>query len=167
MNLDKKRILWIDGLRGIACLCIFFHHWLSAFFYAAIVGEIQYVHTSNLMDMKFSRSPLSFWANGNFMVCIFCMVTGLVLTLQIMQVDHKHTAKVLIKRYFRLALPLFVVSAVVYLMLKYSLSQPEAAAAIDAAVEKALNLARTPDIWVEGMKKVSCSEMGDLVCQLL
>ena len=53
------------------------------------------------------------------------------------------------------------------MMLKYSLSQPEAAAAIDAAVEKALNLARTPDIWVEGMKKVSCSEMGDLVCQLL
>ena len=133
MNLDKKRILWIDGLRGIACLCIFFHHWLSAFFYAAIVGEIQYVHTSNLMDMKFSRSPLSFWANGNFMVCIFCMVTGLVLTLQIMQVDHKHTAKVLIKRYFRLALPLFVVSAVVYLMLKYSLFHNAEAAGLSAS----------------------------------
>ena len=53
------------------------------------------------------------------------------------------------------------------MMLKYTFGESEAAAAIDAAVEKALNLARTPDIWVEGMKKVSCSEMGDLVCQLL
>ncbi len=53
------------------------------------------------------------------------------------------------------------------MMLKYSLEQPEAAKAIDEAVAKALTMARTPDIWVEGMKKVSCSEMGDLVCSLL
>ena len=53
------------------------------------------------------------------------------------------------------------------MMLKYSLEQPEAAKAIDDAVAKALTMARTPDIWVEGMKKVSCSEMGDLVCSLL
>ena len=55
----------------------------------------------------------------------------------------------------------------VAMMLKYSLSQPEAAAAIDRAVEKALQTARTPDIWVEGMQRVSCSEMGDLVCSLI
>ncbi|HIW15760.1 MAG TPA: 3-isopropylmalate dehydrogenase [Firmicutes bacterium] len=55
----------------------------------------------------------------------------------------------------------------VSMMLKYSLSQPEAAAAIDRAVEKALQTARTPDIWVEGMRRVSCSEMGDLVCSLI
>ena len=53
------------------------------------------------------------------------------------------------------------------MMLKYSLEQPQAAKAIDDAVAKALTMARTPDIWVEGMKKVSCSEMGDLVCSLL
>lgn len=53
------------------------------------------------------------------------------------------------------------------MMLKYSLEQPEAAKAIDEAVAKTLTMARTPDIWVEGMKKVSCSEMGDLVCSLL
>ena len=53
------------------------------------------------------------------------------------------------------------------MMLKYSLEQPEAAQAIDDVVAKALTLARTPDIWVEGMQRVSCSEMGDLVCSLI
>ena len=53
------------------------------------------------------------------------------------------------------------------MMLKYSLEQPEAAQAIDDAVAKALTLARTPDIWVEGMDQVSCTQMGDLVASLL
>ena len=53
------------------------------------------------------------------------------------------------------------------MMLKYSLDQPEAAKAIEDAVSKALTQARTVDIYTEGMKKVSCEEMGDLVCGLL
>ena len=55
----------------------------------------------------------------------------------------------------------------VSMMLKYTLNQPEAAQAIEDAVSKALTMARTPDIHTEGMKLVNCSEMGDLVCQLL
>ena len=55
----------------------------------------------------------------------------------------------------------------VSMMLKYTLNQPQAAQAIEDAVSKALTMARTPDIYTEGMKLVNCSEMGDLVCQLL
>ena len=55
----------------------------------------------------------------------------------------------------------------VSMMLKYTLNQPQAAQAIEDAVSKALTMARTPDIHTEGMKLVNCSEMGDLVCQLL
>jgi hypothetical protein len=55
----------------------------------------------------------------------------------------------------------------VSMMLKYTLNQPQAAQAIEEAVSKALTMARTPDIHTEGMKLVNCSEMGDLVCQLL
>ena len=54
------------------------------------------------------------------------------------------------------------------MMLKYTLNLPEAAQAIEDAVDKALNQARTADIHTEkGMKKVTCEEMGDLVCGLL
>ena len=53
------------------------------------------------------------------------------------------------------------------MMLKYSLDQPEAAQAIEDAVSAALKQARTPDIAAEGLRTVSCTEMGDLVCSLL
>lgn len=53
------------------------------------------------------------------------------------------------------------------MMLRYSLEQPEAAAAVEKAVSKALKTARTPDIWVPGMQKANCTEMGELVCSLI
>lgn len=55
------------------------------------------------------------------------------------------------------------------MLLRYSLGETEAAEAIEAAVTKALEIARTPDIYKKdcGAKKVSCTEMGDLVAALI
>ena len=53
------------------------------------------------------------------------------------------------------------------MMLKYSLDEPKAAQAIEDAVANVLKTARTADIYTEGMQKVTCEEMGDLVCKLL
>jgi 3-isopropylmalate dehydrogenase len=53
------------------------------------------------------------------------------------------------------------------MMLKYSLDEPQAAQAIEDAVADVLKAARTADIYTEGMKKVTCEEMGNLVCGLL
>ena len=55
----------------------------------------------------------------------------------------------------------------VAMMLRYSLDQSEAADAIEAAVAKVLETHRTPDIYEEGLTKVSCEEMGNLVCEAL
>ncbi len=55
----------------------------------------------------------------------------------------------------------------VAMMLRYSLNQLEAAEAIEAAVAKVLETHRTPDIFEDGFTKVSCEEMGDLVCQAI
>jgi len=52
----------------------------------------------------------------------------------------------------------------VAMMLRYTLNQEEAAQRIEAAVKKVLAQGlRTADIYTEGMRKVSCSEMGDAV----
>ncbi len=53
------------------------------------------------------------------------------------------------------------------MMLRYSLDEPKAAQAIENAVAEVLKTARTADIYTEGMKKVTCEEMGELVCKLL
>nr|WP_317413767.1 3-isopropylmalate dehydrogenase [uncultured Solibaculum sp.] len=52
----------------------------------------------------------------------------------------------------------------VAMMLRFSLDEPEAADAIDAAVAKVLDQGyRTPDIYTEGTKKVDTITMGQLV----
>ncbi len=53
------------------------------------------------------------------------------------------------------------------MMLKYSLNIPEAAQAIENAVNEAMKTMRTPDIYEEGFKKVGTVEMGDMVVQLV
>lgn len=52
------------------------------------------------------------------------------------------------------------------MMMRYSLDMPECADAIENAVNAVLDDGyRTADIISEGMKQVSCSEMGDLICE--
>jgi 3-isopropylmalate dehydrogenase len=54
------------------------------------------------------------------------------------------------------------------MMLRYSLNAPEVAEAIEAAVSNVLDQGlRTPDIYTEGSRKVSTSEMGDAVVSAL
>ena len=53
------------------------------------------------------------------------------------------------------------------MMLRYTFGESEAADAIEQAVDTALTQARTPDIYENGFKKVTTSEMGDLVASLL
>ena len=53
------------------------------------------------------------------------------------------------------------------MMLQYSFDEKDAAQSIEDAVNEALKQARTPDIYEEGFKKVTTSEMGDLVISLL
>lgn len=53
------------------------------------------------------------------------------------------------------------------MMLRYSLDEPQAAKAIEEAVSNVLKTARTPDIYTAGLRKVTCEEMGDLVCEAL
>ena len=55
----------------------------------------------------------------------------------------------------------------VAMMLRYSLDRADAADAIEAAVAKVLENNRTPDIYENGKNKVSCEEMGNLVCEAL
>ncbi|MAY37606.1 3-isopropylmalate dehydrogenase [Spongiibacter sp.] len=56
----------------------------------------------------------------------------------------------------------------VAMMLRYSLSEPEAAQAIEDSVSRVLDQGlRTADIYSEGCKKVSTAEMGDAVLAAL
>ena len=56
----------------------------------------------------------------------------------------------------------------VAMMLRYTLDAPDMAERIEQAVSRVLDQGlRTQDIWSEGMKKVSTSEMGDAVVEAM
>lgn len=117
-NNRNEHILWLDGLRGIACILIFVHHSILAFFPSAYYGGNPESGKYS-MDTLLAESPIGVVFNGNFWVCVFCVVSGLVLSLKVMKDrNRENLSKTVLKRYPRLALPMLIVSFLVYFMLK-------------------------------------------------
>ena len=116
----NKRIGWIDGLRGIACLCIFLHHFFATFYPVSIYGTS--MPDCSPMALALVQSPLSVLLNGSFWVCVFCVIAGYVASLPFLEdaksPDVARLSDLLIKRYFRLSLPVFCISAIVLLLYK-------------------------------------------------
>ena len=119
---EKKYIDWIDGLRGIACIMILVHHFMVGFFPASYYGETVAIHGNHAWETIFSQTPLGVVINGNFWVCVFCSLSGLVQAYKIIyQDDLSKIGNDMVKRYFRLALPVFVVSFMVFIMMQLNL----------------------------------------------
>lgn len=117
-----ERIKWIDGLRGVSAFGVYLHHFIVAFIPAAFFGTGAPVRLYKGVDLLLAQSPFAFSVVGNFLVCVFCIVSGMVISSQVMN-SHNHDAVsyVIAKRYLRMALPLFVVSLTVYFLMKQSL----------------------------------------------
>ena len=115
----SKRIYWIDGLKGIACIMIFVHHFFVGFMPASYYGVGAMQHGNNGWEVLLSQSPASVIINGNFWVCVFCVLSGLVQGYKIFAMESlEKLPKDMVKRYFRLSLPVFFISLAVYLMMK-------------------------------------------------
>lgn len=117
----NERIDWLDGLKGIACILIFVHHFCLAF-YPSIHYGINVATKMNGIDISLADSPLSVIINGNFLVALFCVISGTVISIQIMGMSDKtKISEIIVKRYFRLIIPLVPIGILVYLMLKFDL----------------------------------------------
>lgn len=121
MHQSNDRIDWLDGTKGILCLLIFVHHFLLIFFPAIHFGESvpSYLHG---VDTYLSQSPLSVLFNGNYMVALFCVISAVVISRNIMCMqDKSKLANTVAKRYFRLMLPLIGIGFVTYLFSQFGL----------------------------------------------
>ncbi len=113
---ERKRLDYLDGLKGIACFLIFIHHFLLLFYPAVHFGNVV-ISNLNGWDAALSESPLSVIFNGNFFVAVFCVISGVVISLQVMTLkDKDKLASTIAKRYFRLMLPVIPVAIVVFIL---------------------------------------------------
>lgn len=91
------------------------------FYPCTYFGNDTLSHTA--WDVIMSQSPFGVLLNGNFWVCIFCVLSGLVISLGVFRKNDNidYVSKAMLKRYFRLSIPIFAVSLIIFLMLKLNL----------------------------------------------
>lgn len=117
-NNTTKRIDWIDGIKGISCLFIFLHHFCLQYFLATYYGPEK---PSMLygFDTFLATSPLGIFINGNFFVHLFILISGYVITYQIISMKHEKLGLFMIKRYLKLLYPIAVFGIIMFLSRSY------------------------------------------------
>ena len=102
------RLVFLDGIRGWAALIVVLSHIMFQF-----LGKTNEVY---------NHLTLSFFVNGSFAVYVFFVLSGFALTIKFIEKPGYYSvAQAACSRYFRLSIPIFVVSVLAYLLLKFGL----------------------------------------------
>lgn len=109
MTQKSKRITWVDGLKGIACLLIFTHHFSLEYFNGAYFGEVMESRLPLRLDIRLSYEPYGILTNGNFWVCIFVTLAAFLTAVSVLRHCggnwQEKLSGMIVKRYVRLAVP--------------------------------------------------------------
>ncbi|WP_127576441.1 acyltransferase family protein [Paenibacillus barengoltzii] len=118
-NMREGKLLYLDGIRGLAAFVVVISHYIQVFYPAALNGNPQQAHWK--WDTWYGHSPINLFYNGQFAVCMFFVLSGYVLSVKIFQkrLDRETFYYSLqssaIRRYVRLAVPAAVSVMFVYL----------------------------------------------------
>jgi len=119
----KNKLYELEALRGIASLVVFIWHFLIAF-YPKTTGY--YDNNSGLMG-----NPLFALINGSAAVVFFFVLSGFVLTYKFFLTnDNSYLVNSILKRYFRLVLPILISIMLSYLLFSMNFYYYESASEI-------------------------------------
>lgn len=169
-----KRIHYIDGIKGIACLGVFFHHLIIQILPAAYTG----LKSESILpgDYLLGGSPLGILINGNFWVCMFIMISSFLLAKQTFAYadDRRKMSELILKRYPRLMLPVLCVNllclAVYYILSKgigLEISNPLEASVLGCLKMSLFDIWFTEDVTVMGYWMMNILFIGSFISVLL
>lgn len=119
---SNNKILWINGLKGLGCLMVFFHHYALSFYKGVYYGITVEPQTKSHIDVLLGCKPYGFIINGNFAVCLFIILSGFLFARRTMLLQKEGKQDDLfimgITRYFRLMPSVFIVGLSFYLLKK-------------------------------------------------
>jgi peptidoglycan/LPS O-acetylase OafA/YrhL len=101
-----KRFRFLDGLRGWAAFCVLIYHIF-----------IDGLPANGVMADRMLWSK-AFLLNGTLAVCIFFVVSGFSLSIRYLETgEARGLARIAAGRYLRLAIPIFAICAVAYVLM--------------------------------------------------
>lgn len=110
---------YLDGLRGVAACMVFFAHLIITLLPSVITFSQGEGHIYRL-EKQVGLSPLGWIWNGEFAVCLFFVLSGFVLSEFCTMTRISLPAQV-VRRYFRLAVPMLMTSFIAYVIMKLGL----------------------------------------------
>jgi peptidoglycan/LPS O-acetylase OafA/YrhL len=118
MSNGSGKVLYLDGIRGLAALCVFFHHFGLAF-YPAYYTHIAADSHLNGLELTYGESIFRFLTCGSFCVHIFFILSGYVLSRKYFR---ENDLNIIIssaqKRYLRLFIPVGTTLLLSYVLLQ-------------------------------------------------
>lgn len=107
--MEKKRMDWIDGLKLVACVCVFFSHY-QGFFFGACRADLGY----GSVFKRIMGSSYNIFTNGNFWMCMFCVISGYFACKKRVETI-KDLIAAIFNRYFRFFIPVLGANLVAFL----------------------------------------------------
>lgn len=124
-----RRITWIDGLKGIACLLIFTHHFGLEYFNGSYFGPAAESRLPFGIDIRLAYEPYGVLINGNFWVCVFATLAAFLTAFSVLRhCDGDWQEKIsgiIVKRYIRLLIPCGTAGVLYWVLRRYLASHFE------------------------------------------
>lgn len=150
--METKKIVYLDGLKGLGCVIVFLTHFVYAFYYGMYHFQPESCHLPGNLDIAVGKSPLNLFFNGNTAVRLFLVISGYLLCRNFFLTgDKSRLVQSAWKRYLRLMPAVLAVNVVVFVCMKLGLYYNTPAAAV-AGSEK----------WFAGFNAFAPSPSGML-----
>lgn len=113
----KEKLNFLDGLKGIACLCVAINHFINVFCSRTVVQDNEKaLFAYNLIN---NNPVLRLLHNGNFYVMLFLLISAFLTSyLLINKKDMLYYKTTIFKRALRIILPVFAVCLITYIISK-------------------------------------------------
>lgn len=134
--MQTKKLVYLDGLKGLGCVIVFLTHFVFAFYYGMYHYQPESCHLPGNLDIAIGKSPLNLFYNGNTAVRLFLILSGYLLCRSFFLTGDKtrllQSAK---RRYLRLMPAVLAVNVVIYFCMRLGLYQNARAAVLAGSTE--------------------------------